>query len=322
MSKIAIMFPGQGSQYDGMGLEIINSSDKNFEIARDIYAKSKSILEEDTYDKISRAKSEFLDQTRYGQPGIFLYSLALYKIFSEKGVKVSGMFGLSLGEYTALCASGTINIDEAIYLVEKRGQIMAEGVKSKGGMIAVMKTEKEKIQAIIDSIKSEMQEEDNYSLEICNINSPGQIVVGGDFISLDFFESKAKENEIKRIVRLNVEGPFHTPILKEAAEIFEKELDNIDFINTDIEVYSNLNASLYKAEDDKVDILKRQMYSPVLFQACIENMIKESYDTFIEIGPGKALSTFVKKIDKKVNVFNIEKIGDIDGVISSISETF
>lgn len=303
--KIAILFPGQGSQYEGMGRDLIASP---------VYKRAKEILDDHTYSVVEEASLDQLSKTRYGQVAIFLNSLSLYqelkdRVLDPNDISVSASLGLSLGEYTALCAAGVFSLDEGIDLVKKRGLVMGQGAGGKGSMVAVMKTSLETIQDLVDQAK-----EDNV-LAVCNLNSPGQIVVGGEFEALDRFEEKCKEAKIKRYMRLNVEGPFHTQILSQAAQEFaDDHLAKIDYREPGMDVYTNLSGKNYKQVDSIVENLKDQMCSPVRFIDCVENMIADGCQVFIEIGPGKSLSGFVKKINKDVRVINIQNISDIEGI--------
>ena len=245
---------------------------------------------------------------------IFLNSLSLYqelkdRVLDPNDIGVSASLGLSLGEYTALCAAGVFSLDEGIDLVKNRGLIMDQGAGGKGSMVAVMKTGLDTIQDLVDQARQDDV------LAVCNLNSPGQIVVGGEFAALDRFEEKCKEAKIKRYMRLNVEGPFHTQILNQAAKEFaDNYLSKIDYREPSMDVYTNLSGKNYRQVDSIVDNLKDQMCSPVRFIDCVENMIADGCQLFIEIGPGKSLSGFVKKINKDVKVINIQNISDIEGI--------
>lgn len=303
--KIGVLFPGQGSQYEGMGRDLIASP---------VYKRAKEILDDHTYSVVEQASLDQLSKTRYGQVAIFLNSLSLYqelkdRVLDPNDIGVSASLGLSLGEYTALCAADVFSLDEGIDLVKNRGLIMGQGAGGKGSMVAVMKTGLETIQDLVDQAK-----EDDV-LAVCNLNSPGQIVVGGEFAALDRFEEKCKEAKIKRYMRLNVEGPFHTQILNQAAKEFaDNYLSKIDYREPSMDVYTNLSGKNYRQVDSIVDNLKDQMCSPVRFIDCVENMIADGCQVFIEIGPGKSLSGFVKKINKDVKVINIQNISDIEGI--------
>lgn len=303
--KIGVLFSGQGSQYEGMGRDLIASP---------VYKRAKEILDDHTYSVVEQASLDQLSKTRYGQVAIFLNSLSLYqelkdRVLDPNDIGVSASLGLSLGEYTALCAAGVFSLDEGIDLVKNRGLIMGQGAGGKGSMVAVMKTGLETIQDLVDQARQDDV------LAVCNLNSPGQIVVGGEFAALDRFEEKCKEAKIKRYMRLNVEGPFHTQILNQAAKEFaDNYLSKIDYREPSMDVYTNLSGKNYRQVDSIVENLKDQMCSPVRFIDCVENMIADGCQAFIEIGPGKSLSGFVKKINKDVKVINIQNISDIEGI--------
>ena len=303
--KIGVLFSGQGSQYEGMGRDLIASP---------VYKRAKEVLDDHTYSVVEQASLDQLSKTRYGQVAIFLNSLSLYqelkdRVLDPNDIGVSASLGLSLGEYTALCAAGVFSLDEGIDLVKNRGLIMGQGAGGKGSMVAVMKTGLETIQDLVDQAK------EDEVLAVCNLNSPGQTVVGGEFAALDRFEEKCKEAKIKRYMRLNVEGPFHTQILNQAAKEFaDNYLSKIDYREPSMDVYTNLSGKNYRQVDSIVDNLKDQMCSPVRFIDCVENMIADGCQVFIEIGPGKSLSGFVKKINKDVKVINIQNISDIEGI--------
>jgi putative [acyl-carrier-protein] S-malonyltransferase len=303
--KIGVLFPGQGSQYEGMGRDLIASP---------VYKRAKEILDDHTYSVVEQASLDQLSKTRYGQVAIFLNSLSLYqelkdRVLDPNDIGVYASLGLSLGEYTALCAAGVFSLDEGIDLVKNRGLIMGQGAGGKGSMVAIMKTGLETIQDLVDQARQDEV------LAVCNLNSPGQIVVGGEFAALDRFEEKCKEAKIKRYMRLNVEGPFHTQILNQAAKEFaDNYLSKIDYREPSMDVYTNLSGKNYRQVDSIVDNLKDQMCSPVRFIDCVENMIADGCQLFIEIGPGKSLSGFVKNINKDVRVINIQNISDIEGI--------
>ena len=262
--KIGVLFPGQGSQYEGMGRDLIASP---------VYKRAKEILDVHTYSVVEEASLDQLSKTRYGQVAIFLNSLSLYqelkdRVLDPNDIGVYASLGLSLGEYTALCAAGVFSLDEGIDLVKNRGLIMGQGAGGKGSMVAIMKTGLETIQDLVDQARQDEV------LAVCNLNSPGQIVVGGEFAALDRFEEKCKEAKIKRYMRLNVEGPFHTQILNQAAKEFaDNYLSKIDYREPSMDVYTNLSGKNYRQVDSIVDNLKDQMCSPVRFIDCVENMI-------------------------------------------------
>ena len=314
--KIGIVFPGQGSQYEGMGQDLLENP---------VYKLAKEVLENEglheTYEILRRANIEHLSKTRYAQLAIFLNSVGLFEEIKSRipNLEIYAMSGLSLGEYSALCSSGVISLESAIKLVEYRGNIMAEGVRGQGTMLAIMKTECADVEDMVNHIRSKNAGIKN--LDIANLNCPGQIVVGGEFEAIDLLEEECKSRGIKKTVRLNVEGPFHTKVLEKSAEMFSEELAKVNF-DTDIfdkiKIFRNIDGMYYKPDDDPVDILKQQMHSRVMFEESIRNMISDGVDTVIEVGPGKSLTGFVKKIDKTVATINIQTIVDINTKLENI----
>ncbi len=307
IKKVAVVFPGQGSQYEGMGKDIINS---DLEIGN-IYKKLDSIVGKDVAKIILDAKKEDLFKTRYAQLAIFLNSVLLYKEFMNKYrayIRVVSSTGLSLGEYSALCSGGVFDIETGIRLINKRGQIMETGAAGKGGMVAVMKTDLQTVSNMI----SEVKEKNEGVIDICNLNSPVQIVVGGEFDLLEKFKEKCLENKVKRVMDLGVEGPFHTYILRESSIEFGKLLTKIRYNMPIYKIYSNYDANEYQEVAEFSSKLQKQMYSPVYFEKIIRKMLEDGINDFIEIGPGKTLNGFIKKIDRKANVYNIQNIDDIE----------
>lgn len=301
--KICVMFPGQGAQYEGMSIDILESD--GLDKAKEIFDKAKSILDKDTFDRLF-SDIDTISRTRYSQLAIYLNSLALYQEIKDR-IDVDTMIGLSLGEYTALTAAGYIDIDEGIDLVKNRGMIMQDGVKGKGSMMAIMKADLELIYKSIDCIKKENPDS---LLAVANLNSKDQIVVGGDFSMLDLLEIKLREEGVKKIARLNVEGPFHTPALEESAKIFRYELDKLDIKDSGIKVYSNFDSKPHDNAHMRYR-LERQMYNPVHFEECARRAYEDGCNIFVEVGAGKALSGFVKKIDKGLKIINIQNPDDI-----------
>lgn len=305
--KVALLFPGQGPQYEGIGKDIINS---NLEIAN-IYKKLDILTDMETAQIILDAKKEDLSKTRYAQLAIFLDSVLLCDEFMNRygeHIEVVSSTGLSLGEYSAICSSGVFDIEEGINLIKERGKIMETAASGKGGMLAVMKSDFKTVSNIILEVKKE----NKGVIDICNLNSPAQIVVGGEFNLLEKFKEKCLESKIKSIIDLDVEGPFHTEVLKEASVEFAKILDKIQYKKPRYKVYSNYDAKEYLEIIEFSSKLQKQMYSPIYFEKIIRNMLEDGVNDFIEIGPGRTLKSFVKKIDRKANVYNIQNIEDIE----------
>lgn len=305
--KFAVLFPGQGSQYEKMSEDLLQSDLES----REYFKKLFDLVGEEKAQKIVDAKMEDLSKTKYAQLAIFMNSVALYDAFMARygdRISVQASAGLSLGEYSALYAAGVLDIENGIKLICKRGEIMEAAASGKGSMVAVMKSNVEEISAILEEVRGQTEA----LIAICNLNSPAQIVVGGEFEALDKFIELCAEKGLKKLVKLDVEGPFHTEVLKEASEEFRQVLEQTPFKTMQIDVYTNYTGETYASKEDLADTLAKQMYSPVYFEKIVRNMIADGIDHFVEIGPGTSLKGFIKKIDKEVTVYNIEKVSDLE----------
>lgn len=298
--KVCFMFSGQGAQYDKMGKELY----ENFEVCKEVFDTADKVLGFNIKE-ICFNSDDRLNQTEYTQPAILTTSYAIYKLAEQKGLKADYMAGLSLGEYTALCASGVLDFKEAVALVRKRGKYMTEAVPSGvGAMTAVLNADEQTIQ---DAVK-----EASTDTEVCmiaNYNTTGQIAIAGHIQAIERAEAILKEKGVKKMVRLNVSGPFHTSLLESASQKLREELEKVSINEAKVPVFTNLTAQ--KIEDIK-DTLTKQVKSPVKWEQTIKNLIELGVDTFIELGPSKTLSSFVKKISKNVAVYNIEDLSSLE----------
>lgn len=306
MSKTAFIFAGQGTQYKGMGKEL----EENFRECKEIFEKadntlgfslSKLCFEETVLD---------LNLTENAQPAILTMSIAAMTALVNSGIKPCAVAGLSLGEYSALVCSGVLDFETAVKLVKKRGKFMQEAVpQGKGTMAAVLGLNENEIMEIC-SKASEIG-----IVEPANFNCPGQIVISGEISAIEYASQLAKELGALKVIRLSVSGPFHTSMLKTAADKLYNELIKIELNSMKVPIVTNLSGDYIKPTDDIKKILKKQVMSPVRWEDTIRNMIKSGVDTFIEIGPGKALSSFVRKIDRSVKVLNVEDISSLNKTI-------
>lgn len=304
--KICFMFSGQGAQYSGMGKELYD----NFDICKQVFEEANDILGFNITD-ICFNKDSRLNETEYTQPSILTTSYAIFKLLDKKGIKADYMAGLSLGEYSALCASSAIDFKECVCLVRKRGKYMTEAVSSGvGAMSAVMNTDEDVINECLKEAST-----DTELAMIANYNTTGQIVIAGHTKAIERAENLLKEKGVKKVIRLNVSGPFHTSLLKPASDKLAKELENITINTPKVDVFTNLTGE--KIEDIK-DTLIKQVMSPVKWEQTIRNFISLGVDTFIEIGPSKTLSSFVKKVDKTVNVYNVEDLASLEKTCKGI----
>lgn len=305
MTKTAFLFSGQGAQQLGM--------------ARDLYDQHESV--KTTFDEASKAleydlralidhDEEKLNETKYTQPAILTTSVAIMRLLNENGIKPDVVAGLSLGEYSALVASGIIDFQEAVKLVAKRGQYMTEAAPTGSGkMVAVMNTEP----ALIEEICQKASERGIVSP--ANYNTPAQIVIGGEVLAVDYAVELLKEAGVRKLIELKVSGPFHTAILKPASEKLALELDKINFKSFELPLISNTSAKVMQ-EDEVKALLTRQVMEPVRFYESVETMQKLGVTRFIEVGPGKVLSGFIKKIDKNAEFTNVCDVATFEALIS------
>lgn len=312
MSKIAFIFPGQGAQYIGMGKELF----ENIEVCKNIF----NIADEELNFELSKlcfeGSIEELNITENTQPAILTASIAALMALKEHGIKCDVTAGLSLGEYSALVCSGAMNFKDAVKLVKKRGRFMQEAVPvGIGTMAAILGLEASLVQEACSEART------SGIVEIANLNCPGQIVIAGEIDAVELACEKAKEKGAKRAMRLSVSAPFHSSMLKPAAEKLEIELENIDIKDISIPVMTNVDGDYVKSKDDIKSNLKLQVMSSVLWETIIKRMIKDGVDTFVEIGPGKVLSGFVKKIDRKLTIVNVEDMASLNKAVELLKKS-
>lgn len=309
MSKIAFLFSGQGAQYIGMGKEI----SEKFSESQKIYEAADKALGFSISELCFKGNKEELNMTENTQPAIVTTSIALLKALETYGIKASVTAGLSLGEYSSLVYSKVLDFEDAVKLVKKRGKYMQEAVpEGVGTMAAILGLDSDKVNEACKMAK------EHGVVEVANYNCPGQIVIAGEIEAVEAACNKAKELGAKRAIRLSVSAPFHTSMLKVAGEKLYEELKDIKLNPMEVPVVTNVTGDYIKDVNEIKELLKKQVMSSVMWEKIIRNMLKDGVDTFIEIGPGKALSGFVKKINRKVNILNVEDLKSLEKTVNSL----
>lgn len=300
MGKTALIFPGQGAQRAGMGRDFYESS----EAAKRVYDRAGELLGLDM-KSLCFEPNELLDQTEYTQAALVTTCLAMLEAIKErKNIRFDAAAGLSLGEYCALAAAGAMSIEDAVFVVRRRGILMQEAVPAGiGAMSAVIGMTAEEVRAVLRDLKG---------VEIANYNCPGQIVISGYREAVEAAAAPLKEAGARRVLPLKVSGPFHSWLLEEAGSELYKVLEPVELKALSVPYVTNVDADYVKETDGIKGSLVKQISSPVLWQQSVETMAENGVDTFIEIGPGKILTSFVKKICKDAVTVNIEKWEDME----------
>jgi [acyl-carrier-protein] S-malonyltransferase len=306
--KIAFVFPGQGSQYVGMGKQIF----ENFDAAKEIFKEACDALGYDVAHLCFNGPAKELNKTYRTQPAILTVSTAVCRILHEKGVKPSAVAGHSLGEYSALVAAEVLSFREAVKLTEKRGRFMQEAVpEGKGLMAAILGLERAKVDEICNSLKSGYASPANY-------NCPGQIVIAGEKSAVEEAVELTKTAGAKRAVALSVSVPSHCRLMDNASRKLAELLDTIEFKTPAIPVVNNADARFLSTVEDIKSSLVRQLSSPLLWEDSVKAMKDSGINTFIEAGPGKVLSGLIKRIVSDVKILNIEDMKSLENTLSAL----
>ena len=299
MKKIAFIFPGQGSQYVGMGKDFYET----FPCAKEMIDLAEKVsgipMKELLFEE-----NENINITKYTQIAMLADELAIWSVLREKGVESAVNAGLSLGEYAALVASGVMTPEDAFRVVTKRGEFMQEAVPTGGAMTAVLGADT----AVIENIC----EETEGIVSIANYNCPGQIVITGEQKAVDTAAAALKEAGAKRCTPLNVSGPFHSAMLLPAGEKLAAELEQVEIHKIAVPYITNVTADYVTDSSQVKELLKKQISSSVRWQQSVERMIADGVEAFIEIGPKKSLCGFMKRIDKTVPAYHVDKVTDLE----------
>ncbi|WP_134700339.1 ACP S-malonyltransferase [Ammoniphilus sp. YIM 78166] len=309
MAKVALIFPGQGSQYVGMGKEALEKSSA----AAAVFAKADKALGLPLTQLCLEGPEEQLKLTVNTQPAILTTSVALLEWLREKqAITPAFVAGHSLGEYSALVAAGALSFEDAVVAVRARGQYMEEAVPAGvGAMAAILGMDRDKLHAICEEISS-----NGTPVQLANLNSPGQIVISGSAEGVGAASDEAKKQGAKRAIPLNVSGPFHSSLLQPASEQLKSKLSGISISDASVPVVANVSArELTKAEDIFTSLVE-QVSSPVLWEDSVMYMSEQGVDTYIEVGPGTVLAGLVKKIDRNAKVFSVQDEASLNKLIS------
>lgn len=309
--KIGFLFPGQGAQSIGMGKDLY----ENYQEVRDIYENVHKITGVDIKKITFDGTEQELSKTQNTQIAVLTMSLAILKLLEKKEINAEISAGLSLGEYTALIYSKCISFEDGVELVKKRGEYM-QNLLPKGdwAMAAILGLEDEKVEEVCKKVV------DGFVVPV-NYNTQGQVVISGEKTAVEQAEIIAKEKGAKKVRILKTSGPFHTKKLIEASNALRKDLEKININKFKTKVVKNINGDIYKDEENIKDILAEHMISPVKFSKCLETMLKMGIDTFVEIGPGKTLSGFVKrmKTEKEIKIYNICDVKSLENTLKEIN---
>ena len=299
MGKTAFMFPGQGAQYVGMGKDFY----EQIPVCKEMFKLAGEASGLDV-EALCFEENEQINITEYTQIAMLAAEVAMLKAVEEKGIRPDVTAGLSLGEYGALVASGVMTPEEVFKIVRKRGIYMQKAVPDGGAMAAILGLDTEIIEKICGETPG--------MVSVANYNCPGQIVITGENGAIQEAITKLTEAGAKRCVPLKVSGPFHSPMLVGAGEKLAKELEAVAVHEIQVPYIANVTADYVRKTEDVKPLLEKQVSSSVKWQQTIERMLADGVDTFIEIGPGKTLSGFMRKINRDVKVLNVEKVEDLE----------
>lgn len=304
--KIAALFSGQGAQFVGMGKDLYD----NFDIAKKYFDLADDVLGQSLKKICFEGPDEELKKTENTQPAILTMSYICYKILEDNGIKPDVFAGFSLGEYSALTGAGYLKFEDSLKLVRERGLIMDKAVTTlDGGMAAILGLEDEVVENICDKVDG--------VVTAVNYNCPKQLVISGETSAVAKACKLAEDEGALRTVILNVSGPFHSPLLEKASTELKNYLDSVDFNDSSQRVLSNVTADYHTSSELK-KLLVKQMHSPVKWRKSIEKLIAEGYETFVEVGPGKTLTGFMRSIDRKKKALNVGDLASLQKTLDQL----
>lgn len=313
MKRVAFIYPGQGSQQVGMGESLYQT----YPVVKKLFQQANGLLNIDLINLMFVGPEDKLKQTEHAQPALLLTSIAITRVLYEEGIKPVRVAGHSLGEYSALVAADAIQFEDTLPLVQARGRLMEEAYpKGQGLMAAVLGMDQDRLQKELEQIQTETNE----VIEIANLNCPGQIVVSGTKVAIELAVTKLKEAGAKRVLPLNVSGPFHSSLMKPAANAFSKRLEQVSVGNAAIPVYANVSAAEVTEQGAIKQLLIEQLYSPVRFEEILHRLNDDSLDAIVEIGTGKVLTGLMKKVNRSMTTFSIQDPESLQAFISWYKE--
>ncbi len=311
MGKLAFVFPGQGSQYVGMGREMA----EHFPEAKAVFEAAAAIISPDFVDIIYSGPEEALRQTAITQPAILTASVACLRVLESRGIKPDCVAGHSLGEYSAHVAAGTLSFRDAVQLVAERGRLMQEAVPSGGAMTAVLGLSRDKVEQVCRKASCQGV------VEVANYNCPGQLVISGQAGAVETAAGLCKQAGAKRALPLQVSGPFHSSLMIPAGEQLAERLAGVEINSPDIPVIANINGNYVKTRKDIASSLIGQVSSSVRWEECIQRLVADGADLFVEVGPGKVLTGLIKKIAPGVGLANVEDLITFEKFLAYLKES-